>query len=166
MRLLLITALLSLGCKKNFANVSGTVNGEGLDAQSFFWGGPFLVITDSEIDCMDMAWVNEEYEDTASDNGVASEDKFTALQFTYESKEVQKGKVSISMQASAARAWFLLIEDEVADATQATGGFIEVDFDKKDRAKGKFDLDFGDEGSLKGDFRIEECSNLKKRKYD
>jgi hypothetical protein len=165
MRLLILLPALILGCKKTHATVSGKVDGQGLDAISAFWGGPYLVIADAEFDCIDMPWVLEEYDDDEA-NEVSTDTSFRALQFTYESSEVEEGKLSIRTREAPAYAWFLDVADGEAAANQATSGTLELEFDKKDRASGDFDLTFGDDGTLKGDFLIEKCTNLKKRKWE
>jgi hypothetical protein len=167
MRFLLLSFPIVFGCQKPFIEVSGNVDGHSLKPESAYWGGPFLAIVNAETECMDMAWVVDEYsDDQASDNELDTDQSFNALQFTYEDKTVKDGKVSISYNDSPVLAWFLVVEDGDATAYRATTGFIDVEIDKKDRAKGDFDIDFGDDGSLKGDFLIENCSNLKKRKDD
>ena len=165
MRTLLLIPALVLGCKAPNVSVSGKVDGQSLDALSAFWGGPYLVIMDAELECLDMPWVLEEY-DEDEDNEVATEKNFTALQFTYESSEIESGKLSIRSREAPAFAWFLLVDGGEADAIQATSGTIDLELDKKDRAEGEFELTFGDDGTLKGDFLIENCNNLKKRKYE
>jgi len=163
--LLLLFPALLFGCSKTNVTVSGSVDGHKLEAVSAFWGGPHIVIADAEFDCVDMPWVEEEYEEDA-DNAVDTEVVFSALQFTYESSEVEEGKLSIRSRESPVYAWFLLVEDEVATAYQATSGTLELEIDKKERVDGEFKVTFGDDGSLTGEFVIENCNNLKKRKYE
>ncbi len=160
MRFVLLIPMLTLGCKKMFIDVSGNVDGKSLNAQSAFWGGPYLIITDLEADCVDMAWVLPEYAEESTHNGVDTEESFHALQVTYESK-VKDGKVNVSISDSPALAWFLIVEGGEAQAYQASSGHIELEIDKKERAAGDFSFDFRDDGSLKGEFRIENCNNLK-----
>ena len=165
MRALLLLPLLIIGCKKPNVSVSGKVDGQSLKAITAYWGGPYLVITDASHECLDMPWVLEDY-DTDDPNEVTTEESFNALQFTYESSEIESGKLSIRSKDAPALAWFLQIADSEATAIQATSGTIELEIDKKDRVEGNFDLTFGDDGSLEGDFLVEPCNNLKKRKYE
>ena len=165
MRMFLLLPALIFGCKSASVSVSGKVSGEGLSAASAYWGGPYIVITDAQFDCIDMPWVLEDYDDDDV-NEVSTEDSFKALQFTYESSKVESGKLSISSRESPAFAWFLQVQDGEASANQATSGTIELEIDKKDWAEGNFELTFGDDGTLSGDFVIENCTNLKQRKYE
>jgi hypothetical protein len=164
MRLLLAIPLLSLACKETTVSVKGSVDGQKLSATSAYWGGPFLVITDTALDCIDMPWVRESYDDDES-NEVSTDEQFTALQFTYESSEIEEGKLSIRSRDAPAYAWFLDIDDGTATSTQATVGTIELN-KEDDWVDGSFELTFGDAGSLEGEFVVENCTNLKKRKYE
>ena len=165
MRTLLLIPLLCFGCKNTTVSVTGKVDGEGLSAASAFWGGPYLVITDAELDCIDMPWVQEDYEDDEP-NEVSTEERMKALQFTYESEEIEEGKLSIRTKEAPALAWFLQIEESEANATQATSGTIDLTMDDdKQWVEGTFELTFGDAGNLDGEFVIEKCTNLKKRKW-
>jgi hypothetical protein len=164
MRPFLLIPLLSFACKETTVEVSGKVDGEGLKAASAYWGGPYLVITDAQLECVDMPWVREAYDDAES-NDVSTDERFKALQFTYESSEIEESKLSIRSRDAPALAWFLQISDGEADATQATSGTIDLTMDG-DWVEGTFELTFGDSGSLDGEFVVEKCTNLKKRKYE
>jgi glutaredoxin-related protein len=94
-----------------------------------------------------------------------TDERFKALQFTYESSEIEESKLSIRSRDAPALAWFLQISDGEADATQATSGTIDLTMDG-DWVEGTFELTFGDSGSLDGEFVVEKCTNLKKRKYE
>lgn len=164
MRLLLLIPLLSFACKETTVSVSGKVNGEGLSAASAYWGGPYLVITDAQLECLDMPWVLEDYDDE-SPNEVSTEESFKAIQFTYESSVVEESKLSIRSRDAPALAWFLQVADSEAEATQATSGTIDLTKDG-DWVEGTFELTFGDQGNMDGEFVVEKCTNLKKRKYE
>jgi len=164
MRRLLLIPMLAIACKSTSVSVDGDVDGEKLSAVSAFWGGPYVVITDAEFECIDMPWVREDYE-TDDPNEVSTEASFKALQFTYESSEVEEGKLSIRTKEAPAYAWFLEVENEEADATQATSGSIDLT-KEDDWVEGTFELTFGNAGELEGEFVIEKCANLKKRKYE
>ena len=164
MRLLLLFSLSIFACKAPSASVKGDVDGSEINAVTAYWGGPYLVITDADFDCIDMAWARESYDDDEA-NEVTTDEGFKAVQFTYESSEVEESKLSIATRNAPALAWFLEVDDGEAASTQATTGTIELVMED-DWAEGSFDLTFGDLGSLEGEFVAENCINLKKRKYE
>ena len=166
MRLLLLFPLATFACKAPSASISGKVDGTGINAVTAYWGGPYLVIADADFDCIDMAWAREAYDDDEA-NEVDTDEGFKAVQFTYESSEVEESKLSIRTRDAPALAWFLNVDDGEAASTQATSGTIDLTMDEdKVWAEGTFDLTFGDAGSLEGEFVAENCINLKKRKYE
>jgi hypothetical protein len=60
--------------------VHRSVDGHSLKPESAYWGGPFLTIVNAETECMDMAWVVDEYsDDQASDNELDTDQSFNAL---------------------------------------------------------------------------------------
>ena len=135
-----------------------------MSATTAYWGGPYLVITDAEFECIDMAWAREEYVDDET-NSVTTDSDFKAVQFTYESSEVEESKLSIRTREAPALAWFLDVNNGEAISTQATSGTIDLTMED-DWAEGTFELTFGDAGSLEGEFVAQNCINLKKRKYE
>lgn len=152
-----------MGCAKLYADISGKVAGHSLSGTTAYWGGPYIVISDAELECMDMPWVKDFYNEDGDD--VDTDVNQTVLQFTYESTELRPGKLSITKHDAGAKGWFLVVQDGEADVWQATGGNIEMEIDKKDRVSGTFTATFSSEGEIKGDVRIEKCSNLKPREY-
>ena len=159
-------AILTMGCSNLFADVTGSVDGHKLDSGTAYWGGPVLLFTDSEMECDELSWVSYSKSGNGYENGedIGTDENFTALQFTYESAAIQDGKLSIvGMPPSPAFAYFFVSEGGSIDMHKATSGNIEIETDKKDRVSGTFDIGFGDDGTLKGDFTIENCVNLKER---
>ena len=166
MRQLIMTTFFSLslctmGCSKLFSDISGKVDGNSLSEGTAFWGGPYVIITDSEMECDDVSWVQDRYNEDGETIG--TDDTFKALQFTYSSQEVKDGPVSIAVRDSGATGWFISSDRGDAEVWQATTGNIDITLDKKDRAEGEFEVGFGDSGSLEGTFLIENCVNLKPR---
>jgi hypothetical protein len=166
MRQLIMTTFLSLslfttGCSKLFSEVTGKVDGNSLAEGTAFWGGPYVIITDADLECSDFSWVQDRYDD--EDETLATDESFKALQFTYSSSEVKDGPVSIAVRDSGAVGWFLSTNKGETEVWQATTGTIDITLDKKERAEGTFEVGFGDSGSLEGTFLIENCVNLTPR---
>ena len=161
MNIFLGFSLLATGCNKPFFEVQGKVDGLGLSEGSAFWGGPFVVLTDSEMECTDFSWPQDRYNEDGE--SLSSTESFTALQFTYASTEIKDGPVSIAVRESGATGWFIDSDNGEADIWQATTGTIDITLDKKDRAEGEFEIGFGDAGTLEGTFLVENCENLKPR---
>jgi hypothetical protein len=166
MRQLIMTTFLSLslftmGCSKLFSEVNGKVDGNSISEGTAFWGGPYVIITDSDMGCSDFAWTQDNYNEDGETLG--TDETFKALQFTYSSQEVKDGPVSIAVRDSGAIGWFLSSNKGETEVWQATTGTIDITLDKKDRAEGEFEVGFGDSGSLDGTFVIENCVNLKPR---
>ena len=81
-----------------------------------------------------------------------------------DSAALQDGKLSIvGMPPSPAFAYFLVSDKGSIDMYKATSGNIEIETNKKEEVSGTFELGFGDEGTLSGEFAVENCVNLKQR---
>ena len=163
---LLSLGILSTGCSKLFADVTGSVDGHKLGEGVAYWGGPVLLMTDSDMACDQLSWVSSRQRGTSYEDGqdLGIDESFTALQFTYESAALQDGKLSIlGSGQSPAYAYFLVSDKGALSMYKASSGSIDVETDKKDQVGGTFDLTFGDDGTLSGEFLIENCVNLKKR---
>ena len=163
MRQLLLILFLTTGWNKLFTDVTGSVDGNKLEGITAFWGGPHIVIANAELDCMDMSWVDPYGYDDGEE--LQTSETFNALHIIYESEEVQDGKMTIAKFSTPATAWYMIVEEGATEVWQATSGSIDLEIDKKERISGNFEAGFGDDGSLKGDFLIERCENLKKRKH-
>jgi len=166
MPFLLSITILTTGCSKLFADVTGSVDGHKLAAGTAYWGGPVLLITDSDMDCDELSWISYSKNGNGYQDGedLGNDESFTALQFTYESAALQDGKLSIvGMPPSPAFAYFMVSESGTIGMYKATSGNIELETDKKNRVNGTFELGFGDDGTLSGEFAIENCVNLKER---
>ena len=166
MPFLVSTITLTTGCSKLFVDVTGSVDGNKLGAGTAYWGGPVLLITDADMACEDLSWVSYSKSGNSYQDGedLGNGETFNALQFTYESSALQDGKLSIQgMPPSPAFGYFLATENGIASMYKAASGSIEIETDKKDRVSGNFELSFGDDGTLSGDFMIENCVNLKER---
>ena len=95
---------------------------------------------------------------------LGNDENFTALQFTYESAALQDGTLSIvKTPPSPAFAYFMVSDGGVIDMYKASSGSIEIETDKNDQVAGTFELMFDVDGTLKGEFAVEKCVNLKDR---
>ena len=164
--LLGLGALLTTGCGKLFAEVTGNVDGHKLGSGVAYWGGPVLLFTDSDMPCDQLSWVSYRKSGAGYEDGedLGTDENFTALQFTYESAALQDGKLSIvKTPPSPAFAYFMVSDGGVIDMYKASSGSIEIETDKKDQVSGTFELGFDDDGTLTGEFMVEKCVNLKDR---
>lgn len=46
-----------LACGEEPFQIDGSVNGEAFTPVTAFWGGPYIVFLDTDLDCKDMWWV-------------------------------------------------------------------------------------------------------------
>ena len=84
-----LAAVLTLaGCgSSTYADLSGTVDGNKFTASTFFWGGPFLIFTSNQQECIDFAWVKRG--PTFENGGEApNTGDMSALLFTFEGSDV------------------------------------------------------------------------------
>lgn len=155
-------ALMVSGCSGTpYAEITGEVAGHELGALTTFWGGPFMLIADQPLDCMDMSWVKRGTNFRDGDEAPLDED-VVALLFTYESDEVAVQNTSLEGDAPI-DARLLVTRDGALAVYKATSGELDVaEFNKQDDVLGSFNIGFED-GNLAGDFQLEWCNNLKTR---
>tara|TARA_B100000575_G_C22919241_1_gene533342 strand:+ start:235 stop:729 length:495 start_codon:yes stop_codon:yes gene_type:complete len=155
------SALWLAGCGGSFAEINGSVDGLKTDGMSAFWGGPFLVFVNTEMECDQLSWVDDKY--SLDTDELLTDKTFNALQFTYASAEIQDGKLSIAPNNSPATGWFIASKRGQADTYKSTTGNLDTTLED-DRLSGTFDVSFGESGSLDGEFEVEKCNNLKPRR--
>jgi hypothetical protein len=148
-------------CSGGFFEISGSVYGQKIDEGSAYWGGPYVVFMNTEMGCDEMSWVEDKY--ALDTDELSTESTINALQFTYASTEVQDGKLTIASQNSPAVGWFLSSNRGEADTFRSISGNIDTTIDG-DWLSGTFEVDFGEDGSLSGDFEVKKCENLKPRR--
>ena len=148
-------------CGGGFADITGSIAGEKISDTVGFWGGPYVVFTASDVSCNDLSWVNDKY--SLDTDELATQDSFNALQFTYASSEVQDGKLTIAANNSPATGWFVVSDRGEANTYRSVTGNIDTTIDG-DWLSGTFDVSFGEDGSMDGEFEIEKCINLKPRR--
>ena len=152
-------ALVSACGAETFADITGEVEGVKVNATTFYWGGPYLVFTDTESDCKDMSWVQRG--PTYENGGTAPTDSdMVALLFTFEATDVVETNASLEGDAPV-DARVLTVEGDALTVYKAREGTLIVDsLEDEGVATGSFALGFED-GSLNGEFEIEWCNNLK-----
>jgi hypothetical protein len=161
MRFFLFLPLLAIGCGPTPTIVDGTVSGVSIGtAGTAFWGGRYLFIADQALDCLDVSFVNHTYSE-GSDLG---DNDFSALQFTYSrGTDVFPGNFSVQ-GASEVTAKFLNYKNGVFDTDDEVRGregtILVEEVNDKESALGEFNIDFGDDQILMGNFSAEWCINL------
>ena len=163
-RILLTSLVLTIGSGcggEPYAEVSGSVDGYSLEPQTLYWGGPFLVMANESLDCMDMSWVKRGTNFRDGDEAPLDEN-IVALLFTYESDEVVAQNTSLEGDAPV-DARLLVARDGALAVYKADAGELNVtEFTKQDDVIGTFVVDIEDEG-FSGEFQLEWCNNLKTR---
>ncbi len=149
--------LLLCGCSDYYAEVTGEVNGQGIqDVNTILWGGPFIVLADTDIACMDLAWITRHYTQGES----VTDYDFNLLQFAFSDPDVVTGIYNIAGEASVT-VKFLSQQDGAFAEYRGRGGNLEIDtVVDEGETVGLFDISF-DDGQLSGDFFAEWCRNLK-----
>ena len=148
-----------VGCKSG-ADVTGTVAGESFEAGAAWWGDSFIVITEQDYDCIDMAWVKPSY----TDEDPPGDDPKRFLQFMFNSGgEVQKGVFTIAETTESpvsASVWNYT--GAALDQYHGRVGSLQIDeITDSDKVSGKFELSF-DDGQLDGTLdKVKWCTNIK-----
>jgi hypothetical protein len=152
-----LVSLLALGCGGSWATVEGEVAGRSFgDINTVMFGGPFLIIADVDLECIDVAWVTRHY-----NQGEAVTDyDFQLLQFAFSDPYVYEGVFNLAGEASV-NSKFIMQADEAFAEYRGREGNLQIDRLETDSlAVGLFDVGF-DEGQLSGEFEAEWCRNLK-----
>lgn len=150
--------LLAMGCDggKGSTTAEGTVGGQALTVAGAWWGGPFIVVMDQDLDCLEMAWVNRYYDD---DDPPVDFD-INAVQFNYEADEVVDGIYDVSGEAAVTASFVSMVEGVFATEKARSGQLIVDEITNNEVILGTFDLTF-DSGTLKGELGVDWCSNVK-----
>jgi hypothetical protein len=120
-----------------------------------FHGGPYILLFDREIDCMDTAFVAKSYIDGSAPTDV----EFVALQFQTDAEAFVAGVGSVEGDAPIA-AYGLINEGgfELERGREGTLTITDVDEDYA-WIEGSFEIAFT-EGSVEGTFDSEYCRNM------
>ncbi|MFZ5482210.1 MAG: hypothetical protein ACOZNI_35945 [Myxococcota bacterium] len=155
---LLFAALIALpACGGASAEVTGSAIGITWgESRWVYYGGPFLAISNAEVDCEGVAWVERNYEAGQA----PTDDDVQILQFAF-AEDMRDGTFSIGLDASVA-ATVLEVKDGALTFERAEGGVLTVEAIEEDTsADGTFDGVLFESGTLSGSFTAEWCRNLK-----
>ncbi len=162
MRLVLLLVL--VGCGGASSEISGSAGGVDFEDTRFvYFGGPYVVISTIEVECLDLAWVARNYEE-----GVAPTDLDTALvQFAFADNpdadlDMLEGRHAVAPDAGVTST-VVSVVNGAATFTTATAGLFTVDtLDEEDLAEGVLEaVTFEDGGSVSGSYTAEWCRNLR-----
>jgi|GEM_PF-1054350 len=157
---MLATVALTSACGGGtYADITGSVEGVKINANAFYFGGPFIVFTNHESECLDMSWVRRGSSYQSGGEPPTDYDQ-NALLFTYANDSVEAENLSVEGE-SLVTAHALFVSGGALTVHEAVEGYIDVtEFTKKGNAVGEFELTF-DNGNVSGAFEVEECNNLK-----
>ncbi len=135
---------------------TGSVNGVELQVAVAYWGGPFVLLTDRDYDCLEMGWVNRYYEEEEP----PVEQDTVALQFTFNASDVVEGIYDVAGEA-ALTVRFLNVVDGAFTIEKGRSGQLLIDeMTNGDVVNGSYNITF-DSGSIAGDLSLPFCTNLK-----
>lgn len=157
----LSTALFLVGCDGGpYATTSGFIGEtEFNDPVTVFHSDEFIVIFDREIDCLDLAWVEANYQPGQSP--VDNLD-FVGLQF-YFKDELDIGTYSVAGDAPVDSFGYSNIGG-LFETYRASEGTITIESlgpARDDPTIGNFGVTFKDGSKLAGEFETEWCRNLR-----
>ena len=156
---MLSIVLALVGCGPDPTLINGTVDGYKLsEPLTAFWGGPFVVFVDEELDCYDMSFVRRTYDAAEA----PTDYDFVGLQFGFDETSTIEGNFSVAGDAAVA-AKALAVQGGAFVENRGRDGNLQVKtMEAEGVMEGSFDIDFGDDvGSYKADyFSAEYCNNL------
>lgn len=123
--------------------------------ESAWFGGPYLLLFDREVDCIDTAWVQQSYFDGIAPDGAPP---FVALQFSSGSDEYTVGTSSVEGDAPVT-AFGLLNASEPFEVVRGRTGALTITSADGEWLEGSYEVGFTD-GSTTGEFRAEFCRNM------
>ena len=143
-----------LGCDSAIMDLSGSIEGNSFTPVTGFYGGPYIVFFNIELDCKEMHWVEKIYR-----NGEAPYQRdLEALQINFNDSDVVTGTYSTGGEAPIRSSYFTISGDAFEVVTSTDGLLTMSDVDGS-WAMGNFDLTFG-EDLMNGTFTIPFCTNL------
>jgi hypothetical protein len=159
-RTLLLVALGLPACGGGWADVAGTIGAEPFDdVPTVYHGGPFIVLADRKMDCIDVAWAEKHYNpDGFAEDSPAAELDFVVLQFAFGDGAAQVGT-------------FSLLDGDVVDSVGLVN--LEGNFERHTGREGSLSISYVDgatvvgsyevaflDSSSSGEFETEYCRNL------
>lgn len=157
-RFLTCTLLLvaAAGCKGPEAEVTGNVLGIAWgETKSVYFGAPFIVLSNIDAGCEDVAWVERNYDEGES----PMEGDAQLLQFVYVDGTIETGQVTVDVDA-AVQATMLAISGGTMTLDRASGGIVNLEVVDDDWVEGRFEAVQFDDASVTGTFTAEWCRNL------
>jgi len=151
---------LACGCDSDgSAVVSGTIGEfDFMEAPTVMHGGPYLILFDRTVECLDMAWVNKVY----SESEPPASFDFVALEFANVDDGWWVANFSLGGGAGVSALGLMLEDDEFEwiRGREGTLNITEVGDREQDPVVGEFEVTFG-EGAVTGEFESAYCRNLR-----
>ncbi len=148
------TLTLLAGCGSFSGDLGGTLDGVEFDPKVGYWGGPFLVFSADDIDCIDLWWVSKNY-----DEENPWDRSFSLLQVTFEESDVVAGTFEMSGDAPVSAGLLVAEGDDLFVDEARSGQVIIDDISGSRKVSGSLNLEMV-AGQVSGDFKVEQCSNL------
>jgi hypothetical protein len=144
------------GCGGASADITGNIGGFSFDdVRSVYSGGPYVLLFDRELDCLDAGFNERSYQEGSPLPG----GEFVALQLHTGDEQFTPGSFTLAQNASVGAIGLINGEElQVERGREGTITFEEVDPGGQFVA-GTIDIAFG-EGSVSGSFRSEYCRNM------
>ncbi len=148
------------GCGGANADVEGTVGAIQFgETRYVYFGGPFLVISMTEIDCEGLDFVRRNYEVGQA----PTEDEIQALQFSYVADAIPEGFAPVAPDATVSASVFSVSGATFYESIASAGSITIDSVSEESTASGVFEGLAFDDGTLNGGFDAEWCRNLKAR---
>ena len=113
-----------MGCASATANVTGTANGIAFgETAPVSWGARFVIISAVELECSELAWVEQNYDTTG---GAPTEFDTSLLQFTFAGELIETGTFSIA-QGAQVQATVVNIDAGAFHESNATAGTLDLE---------------------------------------
>lgn len=135
--------------------VGGDLSGGDFQPVTGYFGGPFIVFSAEQIDCMDLWWVAKNYDE----DQVPWDQGFDILQITFNDADVVEGSFDVSgvSPVSAAR---IIGGVDTYEIDDVSSGLLVIDKVKEDsKVSGEAELQLGS-GIISGSFSVGHCVNL------
>jgi hypothetical protein len=153
-----LCALAVAGCEAPpQSTISGTMGGSAFNSVGSAWfGGPFILLFENEMDCMDTYWAARSYmEDISPSENL----DYRTLQFTFDSDAVSIGTFSVYGDA-AVSTFGLSNNGPDFELYRGRDGDLTINTITSDSVTGSFSVEL-DDGLLSGEIYADACINLK-----
>ncbi|MDP2313914.1 MAG: hypothetical protein Q8P41_13490 [Pseudomonadota bacterium] len=153
-------AALLTSCGGTGADVTGSAGGVNFGkTKQVYFGGPFIVIAITEVDCEGLDFTRRNYEV----GQVPTDFDVQLVQFAFEADNVAEGVFPVKIDAAVSATVVNVTGGAFFEAI-ATGGLLTVESVEADQsATGVFEGVLFDDGTLDGEFDATWCRNLKDR---